>query len=55
MDVDPMDHAEAKEDSTHAENAKSKLSTMVAVTVASLATFLGVCKVKDHNIVQAMQ
>ena len=31
------------------------LSTLVAVTVALLATFLGVCKVKDDNIVQAMQ
>jgi len=27
----------------------------VAVTVALLATFLGICKVKDDNIVQAMQ
>ena len=50
-----MEYAEAKEDSAHAERAKSKLNTMVAVTVALLATFLGVCKVKDDNIVQAMQ
>ena len=28
---------------------------MVAVTVALLATFLGICKVKDDNICQAMQ
>src|SRR5438045_4278566 len=28
---------------------------MVAVTVAVLATFMGICKVKDDNIVQAMQ
>ena len=27
----------------------------MAITVALLATFLGVCKVKDDNIVQAMQ
>jgi hypothetical protein len=27
----------------------------VAVTVALLATFMGICKVKDDNIVQAMQ
>ena len=33
----------------------SKLSTWVAITVALLATFLGVCKVKDDNIVQSMQ
>jgi thymidylate synthase ThyX len=28
---------------------------MVAITVALLATFMGICKVKDDNIVQAMQ
>ena len=28
---------------------------MVALTVALLATFTGICKVKDDNIVQAMQ
>ena len=27
----------------------------VAITVALLATFMGICKVKDDNIVQAMQ
>ena len=31
------------------------LTSRVAITVALLATFLGVCKVKDDNIVQAMQ
>lgn len=31
------------------------LSTLVAITVALLATFLGICKIKDDNIVQAMQ
>jgi len=35
--------------------AASRLSSWVAITVALLATFLGVCKVKDDNIVQAMQ
>jgi hypothetical protein len=33
----------------------SNLGTWVAMTVALLATFLGVCKVKDDNIVQGMQ
>ena len=33
----------------------ARLGTRVAITVALLATFLGVCKVKDDNIVQAMQ
>jgi hypothetical protein len=28
---------------------------LVAVTVALLSTFMGICKVKDDNIVQAMQ
>ena len=31
------------------------LAGRVAVTVALVATFIGVCKVKDDNIVQAMQ
>ena len=33
----------------------SRLNTWVAITVALLATFTGICKVKDDNIVQAMQ
>ena len=36
-------------------SAASRLSTWVAITVALLATFLGVCKVKDDNLVQSMQ
>ena len=35
--------------------ARGRLNTLVAITVALLATFTGVCKVKDDNIVQAMQ
>ena len=57
MDVDPLETANsAAEDTaaTHAAEA-AHLSTWVAITVALLATFLGVCKVKDDNIVQAMQ
>ncbi|MFG6412728.1 DUF4337 domain-containing protein [Roseateles sp. DC23W] len=39
-----------------AEDASAKrLNAAVAITVAALATFLGICKVKDDNIVQAMQ
>jgi hypothetical protein len=37
------------------DRARVRLSSRVAITVALLATFLGVCKVKDDNIVQAMQ
>jgi hypothetical protein len=33
----------------------ASLNRRVAVTVALLATFMGVCKIKDDNIVQAMQ
>ena len=57
MDVDPLEHVEDKEDEGKGGN-KAKggsLNRMVAVTVAVLATFMGICKVKDDNIVQAMQ
>ena len=57
MDVDPLESAtSADEDSTASRDRhRARLNTRVAVTVALLATFLGVCKVKDDNIVQAMQ
>lgn len=38
-----------------AERKKGRLNSAVAVTVAILATFMGICKIKDDNIVQAMQ
>jgi len=47
MDIDPLDAADT---SSH-----SRLNSRVAITVALLATFMGICKVKDDNIVQAMQ
>lgn len=37
------------------EASEERLNAIVALTVAVLATFLGICKVKDDNIVQAMQ
>jgi hypothetical protein len=57
MDIDPIESANeaAKERSDARDRAASRLTTWVAITVALLATFLGVCKVKDDNIVQAMQ
>jgi hypothetical protein len=61
MDPDPMqfleENGEKKDPETVAEAKKSKahLNTMVAISVALLATFMGICKVKDDNIVQAMQ
>jgi hypothetical protein len=61
MDPDPMGYVEADEsaaearEAKEANKAKGRLNSLVAITVALLATFLGVCKVKDDNIVQAMQ
>lgn len=57
MDIDPLESATgAAEEADAAQNrARAGLTTRVAITVALLATFLGVCRVKDDNIVQAMQ
>lgn len=56
MEIDPLENIKATDTSTKQDDSKaSHLNTMVAVTVAILATFMGVCKVKDDNIVQAMQ
>lgn len=52
MDLDPIDTVEQ---ARAAEEKKSRLNMLVAITVALLATFMGICKVKDDNIVQAMQ
>jgi hypothetical protein len=53
MDIDPRDLIDDTENG--AERRNKRLNTAVAITVALLATFMGVCKVKDDNIVQAMQ
>ncbi|MET3131234.1 hypothetical protein AAKU55_001493 [Oxalobacteraceae bacterium GrIS 1.11] len=37
------------------DRATMRLNMLVAITVALLATFMGVCKVKDDNICQTMQ
>src|SRR5215475_3348272 len=58
MDVDPMEAVEPEDEDDSAvehEKRKSRLNSWVAITVALLATFMGICKVKDDNIVQAMQ
>ena len=52
MDTDPL---ELVLDRSAEHEARSRLNTLVAISVALLATFMGVCKVKDDNIVQAMQ
>ena len=53
MDIDALSVADT--DSSSKDKANDRLNTLVAITVAILATFMGVCKVKDDNIVQAMQ
>ena len=54
MDINPLDTAVAPEEA--APNPRhSRLNPAVAIAVALLATFMGICKVKDDNIVQAMQ
>jgi len=57
MDIDPMNAVEAaKPESKPAPVSRHAwLNPSVAVLVALLATFMGICKVKDDNIVQAMQ
>lgn len=54
MEIDPKDVVDAAE-SAREEREKSRLNAWVAVVIALLATFLGICKVVDDNIVQAMQ
>jgi ribosomal protein S13 len=56
MDIDPMAALEEKEEANEVQKTKdSNLNTWVAITVALLATFTGICKIKDDNICQAMQ
>ena len=49
MDIDPVETSESAK-----ESANPRLGAVVAVTVALLATFLGLCNIKDDNIKQAM-
>lgn len=59
MDIDPKDLLEEKERreelELEADRAKIRLNSLVAITIALLATFMGVCKIKDENIVLSMQ
>jgi hypothetical protein len=56
MDIDPIDIIEnARGASDQSAARAARLNAAVAITVALLATFMGICKVKDDNIVQAMQ
>src|ERR1700682_3469027 len=61
MDLDPMQYvetdAEKKEnkEKSDAVASRNRLNPLVAISVALLATFMGIGKIKDDNIVQAMQ
>ena len=59
MDVNPVETVESLKqqaaETAAATAEKNRLNAAVAVTVALLATFMAICKVKDDNIVQAMQ
>lgn len=60
MSIDPIDLVETdddpkEKDRVQQDKQKSQLNTAVAISVALLATFIGICKIKDDNIVQAMQ
>ena len=55
MEVDPMDTIDSVQQGEPKSPRSARLNAMVAVTIAVLATFMGICKVKDDNIVQAMQ
>lgn len=56
MDNDPKDLPSQAETARNEREARgARLNAAVAVTIALLATFMGICKVKDDNIVQSMQ
>jgi hypothetical protein len=54
MDINPLDAALPADEPVNTAR-RSRLNPAVAIAVALLATFMGICKVKDDNIVQAMQ
>jgi hypothetical protein len=56
MEIEPNDVIESAQAAADQRDARTaRLNVAVAITVALLATFMGICKVKDDNIVQAMQ
>lgn len=57
MDIDPLNPPGQDEPVTaiSADARARRLNSWVAITVALLATFMGICKVRDDNLVQAMQ
>ncbi len=55
IDIDPLETVEELQEDSAQNKRNARLNALVAVMVAVLATFLGICNVKDDNIVQAMQ
>jgi hypothetical protein len=54
--MEPQDVVETAQAAAEQRDVRTaRLNVAVAITVALLATFMGICKVKDDNIVQAMQ
>ena len=55
MDIDPIDATHSADGEGLSSTEFRRLNGYIAVTIALLATFMGICKVKDDNIVQTMQ
>ena len=55
IEIDPLETVEDLREDSARHKSNARLNAMVAVMVAMLATFLGICNVKDDNIVQGMQ
>lgn len=55
MEINPLDAVDSANAAASNDRRSARLNMLVAITVALLATFMGICKVKDDNIVQAMQ
>ena len=55
IEIDPLETVEDLREDSVRHKSNARLNAMVAVMVAMLATFLGICNVKDDNIVQGMQ
>ena len=57
MEIDPLNPPGQGDlaETTSVDARARHLNTWVALTIALLATFMGICKVRDDNLVQAMQ
>ena len=55
MEINPLETVDNVKAQQESDRRTSRLNMLVAITVAILATFMGICKVKDDNIVQGMQ